>query len=61
MWIMERDEGIVSKDYSGILSELCGLGSELKVQKAVRIELYTVKRCVMDRVEGTGCRAYSGI
>ena len=42
MWVMERIEGTESRGYSGIQSELCGLWTELKVQRAGRIELYTL-------------------
>ena len=45
MWIMERVEGTESRAYSVIWSDLCGLWSELKVQRAGLILVYRVN-CV---------------
>ena len=40
MWFMERDEGTDSRVYIVIYSELCGIWSELKVQRAWYIDIY---------------------
>ena len=45
MWVMERVDFTESSVFSGIYSELCGLWSELKVQRAGCLVVYTVN-CV---------------
>ena len=46
MWVMERVVGTESRGYSGIWIELCGLWSELKVQRAGFIVVYRVNYMV---------------
>ena len=46
MWVMERVDGTDSSVFSGIYSELCGLWSELKVQRTGCIMVYR-ENCVV--------------
>ena len=45
MWVMDRVECTENWAYGCIKNELCGLWSELKVQRAGRIAVYRVN-CV---------------